>query len=306
MVLCKEGTMSGNLVLAAEDVVGESIVWDAARARLVWVDIIGRRIHALDPATGAHQIWPIAGRPTSIGLCANGGAIMGMERHICLWDWQATPVPVVEVEPDQPCNRLNEGVVGPDGAFWVGTMRNNINDDDSPRDILSATGSIHRYTIDGGLRHVCKDRFGITNTFAFPSRHEIITADTLANKIYAYQIGPEGDLSARRELLSGFPRGLPDGSCLDAEGRLWTARVCGGGCLTCITPDGRVERVVELPCSWPTSCTFGGPDFSTLYVTSARFTMTPEHLAAHPEEGALFGLDIGIQGRPANLFGAQI
>lgn len=299
------GEVICNLVLAAQDVVGESIVWDSRRKRLVWVDIIGRRIHALDPITGAHQIWPMAGRPTSIGLCSDGRAILGLERYICLWDWQGTPVPVVEVEPELPSNRLNEGVVGPDGAYWVGTMQNNISDDDGPRDISSATGAIHRYTIDGGLRRVCNDHFGITNTFAFPSNHEIITADTLVNKIYSYEIGAEGQLGARRELSSGFPRGLPDGSCLDAEGRLWTARVCGGGCLTCITRDGHVDTVVELPCSWPTSCTFGGPKLSTLYVTSARFTMTPEHLAAHAQEGGLFALDLGINGRPTNLFGVN-
>ena len=294
-----------NLVLAAEDVVGESIVWDSGRKRLVWVDIIGRRIHGLDPITGAHQIWPVAGRPTSIGLCSDGKAILGFERHICIWDWQGPPVPLVEVEPEQPGNRLNEGVVGPDGAYWVGTMQNNINDDDSPRDITSATGAIHCYTVDGGLRRVCNDQFGITNTFAFPSTREIITADTLANKIYRYEINAEGQLGARRELSSGFPRGLPDGSCLDAQGRLWTARVCGGGCLTCISPDGQVEGVVELPCTWPTSCTFGGPDLATLYVTSARFTMSREHLAAHPKEGGVFAVKPGVQGRPAYLFGAQ-
>ena len=65
----------------------------------------------------------------------DGGAILGTERRICLWDWTGAPRPVCEVEPDLAGNRLNEGVVGPDGAFWVGTMQNNINDDDSPKDI---------------------------------------------------------------------------------------------------------------------------------------------------------------------------
>lgn len=297
--------MDAKLVLAAEDMVGESIVWDRTRGRLVWVDIIGRRVQAFDPASGMRQIWPTARRPTSIGLRADRGAILGMERHICLWDWQSVPIPVVEVEPQLPANRLNEGVVGPDGAFWVGTMQNNINDDDSPRDISADTGSIYRYTAEGGLRQVSNDRFGITNTFAFPSRGELLTADTLANTIFSYQIGPEGQLSGRRLVMSGFPRGLPDGSCLDAEGRLWTARVAGGSCLTRLSADGRVDKVVELPCSWPTSCTFGGPDLATLYVTSARFTLTADQLAANPQEGGLFALNPDVQGRAANLFGAS-
>lgn len=75
------------LILAAEDVVGESIVWDDVRARLVWVDLIGRWIHAFNQETAAHEIWPIDRRPTSVVLCIDGGAILGMERHI--W-WSQT------------------------------------------------------------------------------------------------------------------------------------------------------------------------------------------------------------------------
>ena len=72
--------MGGQLVLQACDVVGESAVWDDRRGRLVWVDIIGRRVQAFDPVTGEHTLWPLHGRPTSIGLRADGGAILGMER----------------------------------------------------------------------------------------------------------------------------------------------------------------------------------------------------------------------------------
>lgn len=295
--------MDVQLVIAACDIVGESAVWDDSRKRLIWVDIIGRRIHAFDPASGRHQLWPVKGRPTSIGLRADGGAILGMERHVCLWDWQGEPVPLVEVEPDRPDNRLNEGAVGPDGAFWVGTMLNNINDDDSPRDIPRATGSVYRCPPDGTVMRVTDDLFGITNTLAFPRSGGLLTADTLTNSIYAYRIGVDGMLHGRKTLQSGFPRGLPDGSCLDAEGRLWTARVAGGACLTCTNPDGKVETIVELPCTWPTSCCFGGANLSTLYVTSARFTMTPEHLAENPQEGALFALDPGVSGVPAHRFG---
>ena len=289
-------------VLAAGNIVGESLVWDAARGRLVWVDIIGRSIHALDTASGAHRVWRLKARPTSIGLCRDGGAILGMERHICRWDWAGEPVPLIEVEPDRPANRLNEGVVGPDGAFWVGTMLNNINKDGSPRDIPEATGQIWRYGPDGSLRRMSGDRFGIMNTLVFPAADRLVAADTLANALYSYRIAPEG-LVDRQVLLENFPRGLPDGSCLDAKGRVWTARVVGGACLTCTALDGTVEEVVDLPCTWPTSCAFGGPDLTTLYVTSARFTMSAEHLAANPQEGGLFACEPGARGAAAHLFG---
>jgi sugar lactone lactonase YvrE len=293
------------LIYDARNVVGESLVWDDRRARLVWVDIIGRRIHALDPATGRHESWQTPDRVTSIGLREDGGAIVGLERHIALWDWGGAFNRVCEVEPDLPGNRLNEGVVGPDGAFWVGTMQNNIADDDSAADVTEDAGRLYRYAPDGTLTRLTEDRFGITNTLVWPASDRLITSDTTRNALYAYRIDGAGQLSDRRTILEGYPRGLPDGSCLDAEGMIWTARVVGGACLTRMTPEGEVIEVRDLPCSWPTSCAFGGPNLGTLFVTSARFTMGAPHLAAHPQEGGLFGLTPGVPGRKAHRFGAN-
>ncbi len=73
------------LVFAAQDVAGKSLVWDDRHGELIWVDIIGRRIHAFDPATLDHRLWPLQGRPTSIGLRADGGAILGMDGQLCSW-----------------------------------------------------------------------------------------------------------------------------------------------------------------------------------------------------------------------------
>ncbi len=294
--------MDAELVHDARNIVGESLVWDDRRRRLVWVDIIGRSIHAFEPETRRHEIWEIGRRVTSIGLRADGGAIVGLERHIAFWDWEGPVEPLVEVEPDMPRNRLNEGVVGPDGAFWVGTMHNNIADDDSPLDIPEATGSIYRYAPDGSLKRMTEDRFGITNTFVWPDAGTLVTADTLQNALFAYRI-EEGRLTGRHTLLAGFERGLPDGSCLDAEGHVWNARVVGGSCLLRLTPAGVIARIADLPCSWPTSCAFGGPGLGTLFVTSARFTMTSDHLAANPQEGGLFALQVGASGQQAYRFG---
>jgi sugar lactone lactonase YvrE len=208
------------------------------------------------------------------------------------------------VEPDRPGNRLNEGVVGPDGCFWVGTMQNNIGPDDAPVDLTEDAGRIYRYAPDGTLAAMSDDLFGITNTFVWPVPGRLVTADTTKNALYAYDVDPaSGALSGRHTLLEGWERGLPDGSCLDADGNIWTARVVGGACLTRMTAAGEIVDVVDLPCSWPTSCAFGGPDLGTLYVTSARFTMSEDHLAETPHEGGVFAVAPGAKGRPAHRFG---
>ncbi|MBV7518380.1 SMP-30/gluconolactonase/LRE family protein [Ensifer sp. ENS12] len=291
-----------DVVLAAENIVGESAVWDDRHHKLCWVDIVGKAIHRLCSASNKHETWHFPDLITSIGLRADGGAIVGSRKSIALWDFGGPLRLAAEVEPELPGNRLNEGVVAPDGSFWVGTMQDNITADGTPLAMSAKTGRLYRYA-HGELRPVCDDRFGITNTLIWTGDGRLITADTEENALYSYKLDREsGLLRNRRNLLSGFERGRPDGSCMDAEGFIWNCRVAGGGCVVRFAPDGRIDRIVELPCSWPTSCTFGGPGFETLFVTSARFTMRDEHLAANPQEGAVFAVNPGVRGLPANRF----
>jgi sugar lactone lactonase YvrE len=122
----------------------------------------------------------------------------------------------------------------------------------------------------------------------------MITADTLAGELYAYDYEPTSGHIGNRRLFAAEP-GYPDGSCLDAEGCLWNARF-GDSCLLRFDTQGLLDRVVRLPVRNPTSCCFGGDGLRTLFVTSARFGLDSDHLAGHPNEGAVLALDAGVAG----------
>ena len=293
------------IVLEAADVVGESIVYDDRSNALLWVDICGKRIHRLGLDDGRHEIWPTPEFPTSIGLREDGGAIIGLRKRIVLWDYGETFETFADIEPERPGNRLNEGCVAPDGSFVVGTMQDNLDDAGEPREMTASTGALWRVDSDRRITRLTPAEYGIANTLAWTEDGRLLTADTLANTIYQYDYAAEG-LSHRRVYASGPDRGRPDGSTLDAEGFLWNCRVGGGACLVRYAPDGSPDRVCELPCLWPTSCTFGGRDLVTLFVTSARFTMSREHIAAHPQEGALISFQPGVTGKPAHRFVSQV
>jgi sugar lactone lactonase YvrE len=296
--------VEAELILDARNVVGESLVWDDRSNRLVWVDIIGRKIHRLDPMTSDHEVWDTPDLVTSIGLREDGGAIVGLRKEVALWDFGGPFRALATIEPDYPDTRLNEGVVAPDGSFWVGTMMNNIGADDAPAEITKDAGRLYRLDRSGKVSALSDDRFGITNTMAWTADGRFITADTMKNQLYSYRLDRSSSrLDDRRPLFGGFTRGLPDGSCMDADGHLWNCRVVGGNCLARIAPDGALDQVMELPCSWPTSCAFGGENLDTLFVTSARFTMSAEHLGANPHEGGLFAVRPGVRGVRTNRFG---
>jgi sugar lactone lactonase YvrE len=296
--------MTADLLFDAQNIVGESLVWDDRARRLVWVDIIGRKIHRLDPQNLAHESWDMPDIVTSVGLRKDGGAIVGLGKEVALWDFGGPLRTLCAVEAGTPNTRLNEGVVAPDGCFWVGTMANNIGPDDEPVDITEDLGRLWRVDPSGAVSSLGGDRFGITNTFVWLNGDRFVTADTMKNALYLYRWDQaRSRIEGRRDFFPGFERGLPDGSCIDAEGFVWNCRVVGGSCVARIAPDGSLDCVVELPCSWPTSCAFGGDALDTLYVTSARFTMSAGHLAANPQEGGLFAVKPGVQGIPTNRFG---
>jgi sugar lactone lactonase YvrE len=58
--------------------------------------------------------------------------------------------------------------------------------------------------------------------------------------------------------------------------------------------------VVEMPVKNITTCTFGGPDRKTLYVTTARIEAPPEDRLA----GGLYAIETGVAGQPENQFRA--
>ena len=296
-------TQSAIIRLPIKNIVGESLVWDFRYNRFLWVDIISKLIHAFDPQKGKHESWPTPDFVTSIGLSADGGYIVGLCHEITLWrpyqEFDTLAIP----EPNMPNNRLNEGVVGPDGAFWVGTMQNNIKSNGDPKEITASSGAIYRVTVDGTVTRISEQTFGITNTLIW-SGDRLITADTIENKIYSFGIDSStGMLEDRRTILEGFDRGLPDGSTPDIEGAFWNCRVVGGACLLRLSAQGELINTIDLPVTWPTSCAFGGTNLDQLFVTSARFTMGKDHLDSNPQEGSLVQVEVGMKGTQENVFG---
>jgi sugar lactone lactonase YvrE len=283
----------------AADGVGESLRWIEEDHALLWVDITGRSIKRLEVRTGRYEEWPTPGFPAAIVPRQRGGAVVAIDRRVSLFDFGDRFDTLVVPEPNHPENRLNEAAADPQGRLWVGTMQNNIAADGTPKSIEGRKGSLYRIEASGECRRACDDAFAITNTLVWRDGM-MITADTLAGELYAYDYEPASGHIGNRRLFAAEP-GYPDGSCLDAEGYLWNARF-GDSCLLRFDTRGKLDRVVRLPVRNPTSCCFGGDGLRTLFVASARFGLDSDHLAGHPNEGAVLALDAGVAGAQTYRF----
>jgi len=283
------------LVVDAGNRLGEVPVWDVDEEALYWVDIENSLLQRLTPADGAIERWTLPERLCAFALRRSGGLIVALASGLAFFDPSSGAIErLASPEADMPRNRFNDGKCDRRGRFWAGTMDDRLSE---------RTGALYRFDADGTCHRMEKD-IGISNSLAWsPDNRVFYFADTLQRKIFAYDFDIEaGTIGNRRVLtdMAGQP-GNPDGSTIDAEGFLWNAQ-WDGWRLVRYAPDGRVDRVVELPVQKPTSCMFGGPDLRTLYVTSAVWDLTPAQIERQPWAGGLLALDVGVAGLPESRF----
>jgi len=282
-------------VVDCRNKLGEVPLWDMREQALYWVDIEGKRLHRLDPASGAVRHWDMPERIASFALREQGGLVVAFASGIAFYDLDSSRLDwIARPEAHLPGNRFNEGKVDRMGRFWVGTM------DDS---LVKHTAGLYRLDPDLSL-HKMLSNVGISNSFIWSRENDRFWfTDTLDQQISVFDYDPvSGAIANRRLFADTIGTGYsPDGGTIDAEGFLWVAM--WDGCkLVRFAPDGRVDREVRLPVSKPTSCMFGGADLRTLYVTSAVWDLAGEALEAQPHAGGLFAVDVGVAGLPETRF----
>ena len=89
------------------------------------------------------------------------------------------------------------------------------------------------------------------------------------------------------------------------QGKIKAFLLAHGGAVVRVTPDGKVDATLGIPSRFATSCTFGGDDLGTLYITSATIGRSPEELAAYPLSGALFAIRTGHHGLPETPYAGR-
>jgi len=219
--------------------------------------------------------------------------------QLCLFDPDSgAREDVTPVRPDWPDLRYNDGRSDPNGNFWIGTMGNNVGPDGEALPVRDGMGTLYRY--DGGpAPEAIETGIGIPNTVCWsPDHRHFYFGDTLKNEIRVYPYDTDsGGIGDGQPFFAGFGRGLPDGSAMDSEGCLWNCRY-GGGCIVRVAPDGGIDRVIDMPVKNITTCTFGGADLTTLYVTTAAADKAPTDRLA----GSLFAIETGVRGLPEHSF----
>ncbi len=274
---------------------GEGPTWSAQENALWFVDILAPALFRLDAASNAIRRFAMPSAIGSFGLATGGRLIVALKDGVYWFDPRTEALTLLcRPEPDKPQNRLNDGKVGPDGRFWVGSM------DDRPE--KEAIASLYRIDISGRCDRMVEG-LTVSNGLAWaPDGRTMFHSDSRQKFVNAYDYDvKDGAISNRRTIrVLEEADGRPDGAACDAEGYYWSAGV-SAGVLNRIAPDGRIDRKVVLPVASPTMPCFAGPDLKTLYVTS----LTTDRLGPR-QAGTLIRIEVDVPGAPVARFGEPL
>ena len=286
------------LVLDAQAELGEGPFWHTDQKRLYWLDVEKRQLHCFDPSTQVNISESLDRRVACIVPTNDDSFLLAGEGGIEEY-WPETNEWTSLGNPEESLlsNRLNDGKASPEGRFWFGS--------------LSRTKDVHQASLyvmdhDGTIRQILS---GLTNSNGLgwsPDGATFYHIDTPTRHISAFDYDADYGGIRNRRIVVRFPdvpdMGLPDGMTVDSEGMIWVAHWEGARVTRWNPVSGEILAEVRVPADQVTSVTFGDEGLYTLYITTARYNLTPEKLVGQPYAGGLFAVEPGVTGLPTNIF----
>ncbi len=274
------------LVLDSQCSLGEGPMWDVDTGMFYWVDINQHCFHSLNPLTNEHQRYEIGQPVGTVVLRQQGGFLLALRDGFAFYDAATNQLEmIIDPESDKPESRFNDGAVDRQGRFWAGTMGKGDG------------GVLYRLDADLSL-HTMQSGVTTSNGLGWsPDQKTLYYCDSGPRTIYQYDYdAASGAIENRRVFVQiEAGEGSPDGLTVDTEGFIWSAR-WDGWKIARFDPDGKLEREIPIPAARVTSCVFGGPDLTELYITSARTGFSDEQLKEQPLAGGVFRLQTDVKG----------
>ena len=276
--------------------IGEGPIWDPAGHSLYWIDAEKGEIFRLEPSTGKFHSWNVqpARHVGSFALRKAGGVVLATNYGLELFDLDSGRLtPSSYPEGKLPATRFNDGKVDVRGRFVVGEI--NLKNE--------AVGRFFR--LDAELKPV-KIGDGVlcfNGPCWSPDNRTFYYSDTPQKTIFAYDYDEAtGSVSNRRVFAKTDELGgMPDGCTVDADGRVWSALVSSGK-VGCFTPDGKVERLIDVPPKLVSSTMFGGDKLDELYITSIGSDLGGMFQPNDADGGLYVIRGLGVKGKPEPRF----
>jgi sugar lactone lactonase YvrE len=286
----KDANMAATIFCDISCTLGEGPSYDPFDGALYWFDIAGRRLLRQAAPGVAPTVEELPEMASAIAAVDGERQLVVTETGLHLRDRRSGRLtPHHAIEADNAVTRSNDSRTHPSGAFWIGTMGKNAE---------AKAGAIYWYR--GGELRTLYPGITIPNSICFSPGGEVAYfTDTREGVLWRVDCDPATGLPRGEPAIFVDRRGVKggiDGSVTDTDGVLWNA-VWGVGRLDAYAPDGRLLRSFDLPARQTTCPAFFGRDADRIVVTSAREGLDDAALAADPQAGKTFILDVAVKGR---------
>jgi sugar lactone lactonase YvrE len=275
---------------------GEGPQWDARSRTLSWVDLVGGRLYACDE-DGTSSWDVLLDAPLGAALpTGDGPYLLADTVGVRLLSADGKLTPLVDMFSTRPHLRCNDAKTDPVGRAWIDVV---------DRELRPQQGSLCLLTPEPSGRpellvREVKTRLTVPNGMDWsPDGSTMWFADSERPEItgYSYDVDA-GCIGPERATVQMRDGDVPDGLCVDDEGCIWVA-LWNRHAVHRYTPTGRLDTVVDVPAARVTSCTFGGTDLGTLFITTGFVGQSDEDRSRFPESGRLFTVRPGTTGRAA-------
>ena len=309
----RNGSISATRILECQNSLGECIIYDDKTNTVLWTDIYGKGFHSLNLSNGEHAVRKLPKLLCAFGLRDEGsGYLFAWEDGFQIYDpdtsigSELSKMSIGEdVNPHKLPTRLNDGRCDPTGKrFICGGYYG---------DIEGMYMKVYKVEMTKGedseliLAHrPVVDQIQVTNSISWSPDGKIqYLADSPTGTIFKNDYDLQNGTLSNRQVLRKLDVGVPDGSCNDSEGNVWTAvwrNGVGQSFVQCTNPEGACIYTVTLPDSTSqlTCCCFGGPELDVLFVSSANIDVDGEK---EPFAGSVYAVKLGMKGRPESRFG---
>jgi sugar lactone lactonase YvrE len=265
---------------------GEGPFWDDANDRLLFVDALAGSIVSIDAAGNIARFGVPSAVVTVVRRKTSGGFAIATDQSIMTADESFSEFHHFAQVIKDPSLRTNDGGCDPLGGFVIGTMSYA----ETPR-----AGSVHRVACDQGVTRILPN-VTISNGVQWSTDGStVFYIDSPERRVDAFEFDSStGSWFGRRQHISiDRPDSVPDGMAIDVAGGLWVA-LWGAGVVNHYDSSGRLVKTITVPgVSQVSSCTFGGHDRSTLFITTSRQNLAPWD---EPLAGAVFAVQTDSRG----------
>jgi sugar lactone lactonase YvrE len=274
----------------------EGPIWDARDETLLWLDQyrgLVRRAQ-FSPVGDAIELDPFDVRMAigAIVPATGGGWAIAAGDGFHLLDRDGSVHPIVDVLPsDGPRQRMNDGKVDPGGRFWAGSMA-----------YTKDPGVAALYRLTGGTVEQVLSGLTISNGLAWNDAGDTMYfIDTPTQTVRRFSVTANGVEEQQVVVRIPESEGAPDGMSIDRDGCLWVA-LWGGRAVHRYSPEGELLERVAVDAVQVSSCCFGGPDGSTLFITTSGEDYGPADWEADPHAGKIFAVKTGTSAPAAATY----